>query len=72
MLNKRDLNPQQFDSRMLETYLREGKITNEQFKAFLAALPDESSNSEKINIDDETLAGNAGYSAESSDDTSDY
>ena len=72
MLNKRDLAPFNFDLRMLETYQREGKVTPEQLKSYLASLPDEASNSEKINIDDETLSGNAGYSSESTDDTSDY
>jgi hypothetical protein len=72
MLHKRNLIPFEYDARMLETYLREGKLNQDQLKSYLAALPDDSANCEKINIDDETLSGNAGYSAESTDDSSDY
>lgn len=69
MLNKRDLTPKEFDTRMIEVYLRDKKLSAEQLKQYLAALPDESDNSEKISIDDETLSGNAGYTSDSSEDS---
>lgn len=72
MIQKRNLYPENFDIRMIENHLREGKITKDQVKSFMGSLTDESENCEKIVIDDDTLSGNAGYTAESSDDTSDY
>ena len=41
-----------FDKRLLEINLKNGSITNEQYKQFLSQLEDVESRSEKINLDD--------------------
>ena len=41
-----------FDKRLLEINLKNGSITNEQYKQFLSQLEDVESQSEKINLDD--------------------
>lgn len=71
-LQKRNLVPEALDVRMIENNLRDGRVSKDTLKSFLSGLPDESANVEKINIDDETLTGNAGYDAEVADDTTDY
>ncbi len=44
-----------FDKRLLEINLKNGSITNEQYKQFLSQLEDVESQSEKINLDDSSV-----------------
>jgi len=53
MSQKLEVNPFEFDSRMVEWNLKNNRITQEQLKNYLSTLPDDVSNSESLTIDDE-------------------
>jgi hypothetical protein len=50
--------PHEFDSRMVEWNLKHNRITKDQLKTHLASLPDDSANSETLELDESGSAGN--------------
>jgi hypothetical protein len=57
-MQRLEVNPYEFDNRMIEWNLKVGKITTEQLKAHLKNLPDEESNSQNIKLDDDPVSEN--------------
>ena len=51
---KLEVNPYEFDSRMIEWHLKVNKITKAQLESYLKALPDDSANSENVAFDEES------------------
>ncbi len=50
---KLDVNPKDFDTRMIEWNLKLNKITKEQLASHLKGLPDDAANTENVVLDDE-------------------
>lgn len=53
---KLEVNPYEFDSRMVEWHLKVNKITKAQLDAHLKSLPDDENNSETVSFDEDTHA----------------
>lgn len=47
---KLEVNPYEFDSRMIEWHLKVNKITKAQLEAHLKSLPDDTENSETVSF----------------------
>ncbi len=50
---KLNVNPFEFDSRMMEWNLKHNTITKEQLNTYLASLPDDAANAEALEIKEE-------------------
>jgi len=62
MSSKLEVYPTDFDSRMVEWNLKHNKITRDQLKTYLAALPDEVANSMTMTLDESDEEQNHGDS----------
>ena len=55
---KMNVNPFEFDSRMIEWNLKHNILSKEKLKAYLDALPDSSGNMEPLRIDEDAAGFN--------------
>jgi hypothetical protein len=51
---KLEVNPYEFDLRMVEGFLKTNKITKEQLSTYLKSLPDDASNSMALTLEEDS------------------
>jgi hypothetical protein len=61
---KDKMDPFEFDSRMVEWYIKHNVITKDQLQAHLKTLTDSQANAIQIELDDEPTTSNGAYTGE--------